>query len=100
MKRIILTGMIMLLSTVCFPQQKTSHSTNTMKNIDQIYTVFITKKLKETVIFYETYFGFSKVFESTFFVLLQTGGEQKFSIAFMDEEHPTAPPTPKAFQGS
>jgi len=90
----------MLLSTVCFPQQKSSHSTNTMKNIDQIYTVFITKKLKETVIFYETYFGFSKAFESTFFVLLQTGGGQKFSIAFMDEEHPTAPPTPKAFQGS
>ena len=71
-----------------------------MEPIDHVYTVFITKKLTETVHFYERYFGFTKLFESTFFVLLQTTGEQKFSIAFMDEEHPTAPPTPKAFNGS
>lgn len=71
-----------------------------MKNIDHVYTVFITTRLEETVNFYEKYFGFTKLFESTFFVLLQSGGEQKFNIAFMDEEHPTAPPTPKAFNGN
>jgi catechol 2,3-dioxygenase-like lactoylglutathione lyase family enzyme len=71
-----------------------------MQKIDQIYTVFITKRLKETVEFYERYFGCSKVFESTFFVLLQTPGEKRFSIAFMDEKHPTAPPSPQRFNGS
>lgn len=71
-----------------------------MKNIDHVYTVFITTRLEETVNFYEKYFGFTKLFESTFFVLLQSGGVQKFNIAFMDEEHPTAPPTPKAFNGN
>ena len=71
-----------------------------MKPVDNVYTVFITKKLTETVKFYEQYFGFTSIFESTFFVLLQSSGEQKFNIAFMDEEHPTAPPTPKSFNGS
>ena len=71
-----------------------------MNKIDDVYTVFVTTKLEETVSFYERYFGFSKLFESTFFVLLQTGGDQKFNIAFMDEKHPTFPPSPKAFNGN
>ena len=71
-----------------------------MKTIDHVYTVFVTKKLDQTVRFYEQHFGFTKLFESTFFVLLQTPGEQKFNIAFMDEEHPTAPPSPRAFNGN
>lgn len=71
-----------------------------MQKIDHIYTVFITARLKETVEFYEQYFGLSKVFESTFFVLIQTTGEQKFSLAFMDETHPTAPPSPERFNGT
>src|SRR5688572_20526113 len=71
-----------------------------MKPIDQLYPVFITKKLDESVRVYEQYFGFTKLFESTFFVLLQSNGEQKFNFALMDEDHPTAPPTPKAFNGS
>jgi len=70
------------------------------KTIDHVYTVFVTKKLDQTVRFYEQQFGFTKLFESTFFVLLQTPGEQKFNVAFMDEEHPTAPPTPKVFNGN
>lgn len=70
-----------------------------MNKIDQLYSVFITTKLQETVRFYETYFGFTIVFESSFFVLLQTP-DQKFTLAFMDEQHPTTPPAPKSFNGN
>lgn len=68
--------------------------------IDHVYTVFITNKLKETIIFYERYLKFTKVFESTFFVLLQSPGEHGFYVGFMDETHPTSPPTPKAYNGN
>jgi uncharacterized glyoxalase superfamily protein PhnB len=71
-----------------------------MNSVSQIYSVFVTNKLDETVKFYERYFGFTKLFESSFFVLLQTSGEQKYCIAFMAEDHPTAPPTPPRFDGS
>ena len=71
-----------------------------MKTFDNVYTVFVTKQLDQTVWFYEQHFGFTKLFQSTFFVLLQTPGEQKFNIAFMDEDHPTAPPSPRAFNGN
>src|SRR5688572_23023260 len=98
MKAIIIS-VIIVMSHPGFAQQ---HKTNEkiMKPIDHVYTVFITKKLDETVAFYERYFGFTKLFESTFFVLLQTDGKQKFNIAFMDEEHPTSPPSPRAFNGN
>jgi uncharacterized glyoxalase superfamily protein PhnB len=101
MKTFIISAAFAVVSHLCIAQQKNETNNNTnMKPIDQVYTVFITKKLNETVSFYERNFGFTKLFESTFFVLLQTTGEQKFTIAFMDEEHPTAPPTPKAFNGN
>ena len=91
---------IALCHLTCLAQQTKTNTTTTMKTISNVYTVFITKNLDETVKFYEEYFGCTKLFESSFFVLLQTSGEQKFNVAFMDEEHPTAPPTPKVFNGS
>ena len=100
MKAIIISATIVVLSHLSFVQQRENNNKLSMKTIDHVYTVFVTKKLDQTVRFYEQYFGFTKLFESTFFVLLQTPGEQKFNIAFMDEEHPTAPPTPKAFNGN
>jgi uncharacterized glyoxalase superfamily protein PhnB len=96
MKLILLAIVSMAIASPCLSQQPVSTS---MKKIDHVYTVFITKKLKETVRFYEQYFAFTKVFESTFFVLLQTADE-KFYVAFMDEKHPTTPPTPQQFNGS
>lgn len=100
MKLTIVSLAIVAFAHFSYAQQPSIKKNETMKNIDHVYTVFITTRLEETVKFYEEYFGFTKLFESTFFVLLQSGGEQKFNIAFMDEEHPTAPPTPKAFNGN
>ena len=100
MKAIIVFATIVVLSHLSFAQEHENSKKLPMKTIDHVYTVFVTKKLDQTVRFYEQHFGFTKLFESTFFVLLQTPGEQKFNIAFMDEEHPTAPPSPKAFNGN
>lgn len=97
MNKIILA---ILIASAAQPGQKEVKNVSTMETIDQIYTVFITNKLDESVKFYQQYFGFTKLFESTFFVLLQTSGDKKFCIAFMDEQHPTAPPTPARYNGS
>lgn len=99
MKKIILPLLISLAGMAAVAQENSTKNLSTMKDIDQIYTVFITNKLDETVKFYESYFGFTKLFESAFFVLLQSPGS-KNCVAFMDEEHPTAPPTPARFNGS
>ena len=101
MKAIIISATIVVLSHVSFAQQDENSKKNlSMKTIDHVYTVFVTKKLDQTIQFYQEHFGFTTLFESSFFVLLQTPGEQNFNIAFMNEEHPTAPPTPKAFNGN
>jgi uncharacterized glyoxalase superfamily protein PhnB len=100
MKAIVIFTILAAASHLSFSQQSQTPKSTTMNSIDHVYTVFVTNKLNETVQFYERHFGFTKLFESTFFVLLQTSGEQKFNIAFMDEEHPTAPPNPKAFNGN
>lgn len=100
MSRTLLIAILFLAQTLCYAQLKQTSKILPMNNIDQIYPVFITKKLPETVEFYEQYFGFTKLFESTFFVLLQTSGEKKFCVAFMDEEHPTTPPNPARFNGN
>lgn len=96
---LILTAFVVGIFVPSFSQHQPTTKIKSMKEVDQLYTVFITTKLDETVRFYEAYFGFTKLFESSFFVLLQTP-EQKFTIAFMDEQHPTAPPTPKSSSGN
>lgn len=100
MKRlVVIIAIAMFTNMVSFAQeQKVTHST--MKMINQVYPVFITDKLEETINFYERYFGFEKLFESSFFVLLQSQGEQKSCFAFMSEAHPTAPPSPGVFNGN
>jgi uncharacterized glyoxalase superfamily protein PhnB len=94
-----MASLLSITSIAAVAQQNRTENSLPMKKIDQIYTVFITNKLNETVTFYESYFGFTKLFESTFFVLLQSPGSQN-CVAFMDEQHPTAPPTPTRFNGS
>src|SRR5690606_34281485 len=44
-------------------------------------------------------FGFTSIFESSWFLLLQSPGQKAFSLAFMSEEHPSSPPVPKAMHG-
>jgi len=63
------------------------------------YTVVVTDKLGECREFYGRWFGFEVVFEASWFVLLANASGHAVSIAFMHPEHPSSPPTPRAFVG-
>jgi catechol 2,3-dioxygenase-like lactoylglutathione lyase family enzyme len=63
------------------------------------YPVFITRQLQGTKKFYQQWLGYQIIFESTWFILLTSPGENPTLIAFMDEEHPSTPPSPKVFKG-
>jgi catechol 2,3-dioxygenase-like lactoylglutathione lyase family enzyme len=64
------------------------------------YPVYITRDLAGSVAFYTSVLGFTPVFESSWFVYLRSAGEPPRALAFMDESHPSTPPSPRAFDGS
>jgi predicted enzyme related to lactoylglutathione lyase len=61
--------------------------------IKDTYSVFVTKKLIETKDFYVKWFGFSVYFKSSYFILLQAHGDKSYYFGFLDENHPSSPPT-------
>jgi catechol 2,3-dioxygenase-like lactoylglutathione lyase family enzyme len=67
--------------------------------LQDLYTVYITRDLQASRDFYVKYLDFDVVFEASWFVFLQSAGEQKFSLAFIDETHPSTPPSYGAFNG-
>ena len=68
--------------------------------IKDSYSVFVTKQLAATKNYYITWFDFEVYFESTWFILLRSQGETPFSVAFMDEKHPTSPPSMPAIDAN
>lgn len=66
-----------------------------MRFIDR-YPIIVTPRLFECRDFWMSRLGFSVVFQSSWFVLLQADGA---SLAFMSPEHPSAPPGPEAYSG-
>ncbi|HEX2628603.1 MAG TPA: VOC family protein [Chitinophagaceae bacterium] len=77
----------------------TTHHAAVAEQLLEVYTVFISKDIKQSRDFYQDYFGFTPIFESSWFILLQSPGKKGFYIAFMSEEHPSSPPSPKAMKG-
>ncbi|HEY0742768.1 MAG TPA: VOC family protein [Chryseosolibacter sp.] len=77
----------------------TAHLQAVRSTSQSMYTVFVTKRLAATKDFYTQWFGFQPVFESTWFVVLQMPGNANNLIAFIDEVHPSTPPSPRAFSG-
>jgi catechol 2,3-dioxygenase-like lactoylglutathione lyase family enzyme len=75
------------------------HHTVVAEQLLEVYTVFISKDIKQSRDFYHNYFGFTPIFESSWFILLQSPGKKGFYLAFMSEEHPSSPPSPKAMKG-
>ncbi|MES2651214.1 MAG: VOC family protein [Bacteroidota bacterium] len=61
--------------------------------IKDSYPVFVTKELNATKDYYVNALQFNVFFESSWFLLLQTESENPYFIAFMDEQHPTSPPS-------
>jgi len=106
-KSLLITAIIFCLSQ--------SHAQTTQKNkvmkdsahlktftssLQEVYTVFITTDVKKCKEFYTQWFGFTSIFESSWFILLQSPGTRSFPLAFMNEEHPSTPPVPKAMNGN
>ena len=67
--------------------------------LQSFYPIIITPHLAACRDFYLSLFGFSVVFEASWFVLLQAAEGSHASLAFMDPSHPSAPPGPEAFNG-
>jgi catechol 2,3-dioxygenase-like lactoylglutathione lyase family enzyme len=76
----------------------TAHLQAVSTHARAMYTVFVSRKLDETKMFYTKWFGFKVVFESTWFLLLQLPGSANTTLAFMTEDHPSSPPSPKVFE--
>jgi uncharacterized glyoxalase superfamily protein PhnB len=64
-----------------------------------MYPVVVTNDIRSAQQFYVKWFGYNVLFESSWFVLLTSPGENSSMIAFMDEVHPSTPPSPKATKG-
>ena len=63
------------------------------------YPVIVTDAIRECRDFYATWFGFEVAFEASWFVLLTHTGAGATSIAFMDPDHPSSPPSPGTHRG-
>jgi catechol 2,3-dioxygenase-like lactoylglutathione lyase family enzyme len=77
----------------------TSHLKAVKANFNSTYPVIVTRSINQTKDFYVKWFGCELVFESTWFILLQLPGTNVNLIAFIDEVHPSSPPSPNAFSG-
>lgn len=77
----------------------TAHLKAVNGGVNSVYPVIITGSIDQTKEFYIKWFGCELVFESTWFILLKLPGASENLIAFIDEIHPSSPPSPKAFSG-
>ena len=68
-------------------------------HIKDLYSVVVTDKRVECRDFYLRWFGFTVVFEASWFVYLAAAGDHAFGIAFMAPDHPSHPPGPETFNG-
>jgi len=63
------------------------------------YPVVITKNISESKKFYQRWLDLEIVFEATWFVFLQSKGDNRISFTLIDENHPSDPPSYGAFDG-
>ena len=80
-------------------QSDTLHFEKLNKLVNGTYPVVVTTDIRSTKQFYTQWLNYKVVFESTWFLLLAPPGENSSLIAFMNEEHPSTPPSPKATKG-
>ena len=67
--------------------------------LQSLYQVLVTDRLQDCRDFYVRSFGFQALFEASWFVYLQAGGDQAWGVAFMSPDHPSQPPGPETFNG-
>ncbi|MBR0558048.1 VOC family protein [Ciceribacter sp. L1K23] len=56
------------------------------------YPVIMTARITETTEFYRRHFGFEPLFESDWYVHLQSTEDEKVTLAILDPSHETVPP--------
>jgi catechol 2,3-dioxygenase-like lactoylglutathione lyase family enzyme len=93
--RIIWILFFTIIAGQTFAQDKSEVLTknNISMTYQDVYPVFVTKDLKACKEFYSRWFDFQIVFESGFFIFFSSTGERPCSIAFIDEVHPSSPPS-------
>ncbi len=70
--------------------------------VRDLYPLITTPALFEARDFYRKHFGFTVLFEASWFVYLTDPGEdgaRGATLAFMHPDHPSNPPGPEAFDG-
>ncbi len=109
----VLFALLLLISTNCrerdarnaLPGSNDSNTRDASATVttplksNSMYTVFISKDVEASRAFYTRWLNFKVVFASSWFILLSSAGEHPVQIAFMLEDHPSSPPSPKAFSG-
>jgi hypothetical protein len=68
--------------------------------LQSFYPIIVTPHVTTCRDFYRTWFGFSVIFEASWFVLLGASAGTSANIAFMHPDHPSAPPGPETFTGT
>ena len=48
------------------------------RQLQDVYTVFISPDINRSLEFYTKWFGFTSIFESSWFILLQSPGQKSF----------------------
>lgn len=86
-------------SSASVPVTDTNHISSWRDHLQEVYTVFVTSDVKKCKSFYEQWFGFTPVFSSSWFILLQSPGKKSFFLAFMSDKHPSTPPNPGVMKG-
>jgi catechol 2,3-dioxygenase-like lactoylglutathione lyase family enzyme len=98
--RVAALSILLAAGTVAAAQSNTEQTMTGMPmQIQSAYQVIVTDKLAESRDFYVRWFGFQPLFEASWFVYLQAGGDQPWGIAFMSSDHPSQPPGPETFGG-
>ncbi len=68
-------------------------------HVKDLYPIIVTDQRAACRDFYVRWFGFTVVFEASWFVYLAAQGDHAFGIAFMSPDHPSQPPGPERFGG-
>lgn len=103
-KKIVLLAGILIAAIAFFvanpvQAQNTHQPIKPELSYQDVYPVFITKDINKSLEFYTTWLSFEVVFESDFFILLETT-EPSYRIGFLSEKHPSSPPSAPALKAN
>ena len=68
-------------------------------DIQGVYPLITTGRLRETRDFYLRHFGFHVVFEASWVVILAASADEPICLGLMSPNHPSRPPGPEPFNG-